>query len=98
MIKLWNQTMPHRCPADAFEPYLTPYFCDGAKTAIVVCAGGAYSERVTYSSFYEFAFLFPSRNCDNIGRVCDNILCIASKYQLSFSFSVGQFYIDFTSA
>lgn len=48
MIKLWNQTMPHRCPADAFEPYLTPYFCDGAKTAIVVCAGGAYSERVTY--------------------------------------------------
>ena len=48
MIKLWNQIMPHRCPADAFEPYLTPYFCDGAKTAIVVCAGGAYSERVTY--------------------------------------------------
>ncbi len=45
MIKLWNQTMPHRCPADAFESYLTPYFCDGAKTAIVVCAGGAYSER-----------------------------------------------------
>ena len=40
--------MPHRCAADAFEPYLTPYFCDGAKTAIVVCAGGAYSERVTY--------------------------------------------------
>ena len=48
MIKLWNQTMPHRCVEDAFEPYLTPYFCDGAKTAIVVCAGGAYSERVTY--------------------------------------------------
>lgn len=48
MIRLWNQTMPHRCPADAFEPYLTPYFCDGAKTAIVVCPGGAYSERVTY--------------------------------------------------
>ena len=48
MIKLWNQTMPHRCVEDTFEPYLTPYFCDGAKTAIVVCPGGAYSERVTY--------------------------------------------------
>ena len=22
MIKLWNQTMPHRCVEDAFEPYL----------------------------------------------------------------------------
>lgn len=240
MIKLWNQTMPHRCVEDAFEPYLTPYDCDAAKTAIVVCPGGAYCGRADYegndvgawlntigitafvleyrvapskapaqpsdaqramrlarklcmergierlgimgfsagghlaatlsvhydeafyppqdeldnlsacpdftvlcysvidmgeyrhdwsrrfllgdvpdeaqiefysplswfawvpplsfSSFYEFAFLFPSRNCDNIGRVCDNILCIASKYQLSFSFSVGQFYIDFTSA
>ena len=41
MIKLWNQTMPHRCVEDAFEPYLTPYFCDDAKTALVVCAGGA---------------------------------------------------------
>ena len=48
MIKLWNQTMPHRCVEDAFEPYLTPYDCDAAKTAIVVCPGGAYSERVTY--------------------------------------------------
>ena len=48
MIKLWNQTMPHRCPADAFEPYLTPYFCDGAKTAIVVCPGGAYCGRADY--------------------------------------------------
>ena len=35
MIKLWNQTMPHRCVEDAFEPYLTPYDCDAAKTAIV---------------------------------------------------------------
>ena len=42
MIKLWNQTMPHRCVEDAFEPYLTPYDCDAAKTAIVVCPGGAY--------------------------------------------------------
>ena len=25
MIKLWNQTMPHRCVEDAFEPYLTPF-------------------------------------------------------------------------
>lgn len=58
----------------------------------------AWVPPLSFSSFYEFAFLFPSRNCDNIGRVCDNILCIASKYQLSFSFSVGQFYIDFTSA
>ena len=40
MIKLWNQTMPHRCVEDAFEPYLTPYDCD-AKTAIVECPGGA---------------------------------------------------------
>ena len=48
MIPLWNKTMPHRCAEDAFEPYLTPYDCDGAKTAVVVCAGGAYSERVTY--------------------------------------------------
>lgn len=39
MIKLWNQTMPHRCVEDAFEPYLTPYDCDAAKTAIVVCPG-----------------------------------------------------------
>ena len=31
MIKLWNQTMPHRCVEDAFEPYLTPYDCDAAK-------------------------------------------------------------------
>ena len=40
--------MPHRCAAEAFEPYLTPYFFDSAKTAIVVCAGGAYSERGLY--------------------------------------------------
>ena len=39
MIKLWNQTMPHRCVEDAFEPYLTPYDCDAAKAAIVVCPG-----------------------------------------------------------
>lgn len=48
MIKLWNKTMPHRCAEDAFEPYLTPFYCDDAKTAVVVCAGGAYSERVMY--------------------------------------------------
>ena len=42
--------MPHHCAAEALEPYLTPYFFDSAKTAIVVCAGGAYSERVTYES------------------------------------------------
>ena len=48
MIKLWNQTMPHRCVEDAFEPYLTPYDCDAAKTAIVVCPGGAYCGRADY--------------------------------------------------
>ena len=40
--------MLHRCAADAFEPYLTPYDCDTAKTTIVARAGGAYSERVLY--------------------------------------------------
>lgn len=50
MIKLWNQTMPHRCPADAFEPYLTPYFCDGAKTAIIDCqAHPAADKRLHHS-------------------------------------------------
>lgn len=48
MIKLWNQTMPHRCVEDAFEPYLTPYDCDAAKAAIVVCPGGAYCGRADY--------------------------------------------------
>lgn len=48
MIKLWPQAMPHRCAEDAFEPYLTPYFCEGAKTAVVVCPGGAYCGRADY--------------------------------------------------
>lgn len=48
MIKLWEHTVPHRCAADDFEPYLTPFYCDGAKTAIVVCPGGAYCGRAEY--------------------------------------------------
>ena len=48
MIKLWEQEMPHRCAEDSFEPYLTPFYCDGAKTAIVVCPGGAYCGRADY--------------------------------------------------
>ena len=48
MIPLWSKTMPHRCAEDTFAPYLTPFYCSGAKTAIVVCPGGAYSERAAY--------------------------------------------------
>ena len=59
MIKLWNQTMPHRCVEDAFEPYLTPYDCDAAKTAIVVCPGGAYCGRADYEGNDVGAWLNP---------------------------------------
>lgn len=47
-MKLWNQAMPHALPEVDFEPYLTPYPCPGAKTAIIVCPGGAYHNRCTY--------------------------------------------------
>ena len=47
-MKLWNKEMPHALPAEAFAPYLTPYPCPGAKTAIIVCPGGAYHNRCSY--------------------------------------------------
>lgn len=63
MIKLWNQTMPHRCVEDAFEPYLTPYDCDAAKTAIVVCPGGAYCGRADYEGNLETSGLILEYSC-----------------------------------
>lgn len=47
-LKLWNDTMPHALPGETFEPYLTSYPCPGAKTAIIVCPGGAYYNRCSY--------------------------------------------------
>lgn len=47
-MKLWSKTVPHALPEADFEPYLTPYLCPGAKTAIIVCPGGAYHNRCTY--------------------------------------------------
>ena len=47
-MKLWDKEMPHALQGEDFEPYLTPYPCPGAKTAIIVCPGGAYHNRATY--------------------------------------------------
>lgn len=47
-MKLWKDEMPHALAGEEFEPYLTPWLCEGAKTAIVVCPGGAYGDRCSY--------------------------------------------------
>ena len=47
-MKLWNKEMPHALTEVDFEPYLTPYPFSGAKTAVIVCPGGAYHNRCTY--------------------------------------------------
>ena len=48
MIPLWNLEIPHRCAEDSFVPYLTAFECKDAKTAVVVCPGGAYRGRADY--------------------------------------------------
>ena len=47
-MKLWSNGMPHALPGEDFAPYLTCYPCPGAKTAIIVCPGGAYHNRCSY--------------------------------------------------
>jgi len=44
-MKLWNKKIPYYDDRVEFEPYLSAYVVHGAKTAIVICPGGAYNHR-----------------------------------------------------
>lgn len=46
-MQLWSHGMPYEEEGE-FVPYLTPYIKEGAKTAIVVCPGGAYVRRAEH--------------------------------------------------
>ncbi len=46
-MKLWENTIPFGL-ADEFVPELVPYICEGAKSAVVVCPGGAYEFRAPH--------------------------------------------------
>lgn len=47
-MELWGQKMPYQMEEEEFIPYITPYICEGAKTAIVVCPGGGYHHRAPH--------------------------------------------------
>lgn len=46
-MNLWGNTIPFGL-ADDFVPELTPYICEGAKGAVVVCPGGGYGFRAPH--------------------------------------------------
>lgn len=46
-MNLWENTVPFGL-ADDFVPELEPYVCEGAKSAVVVCPGGAYGFRAPH--------------------------------------------------
>ncbi len=46
-MELWSNGMPYAIEGK-FVPYITPYIVEGAKTAIVVCPGGAYWNRAEH--------------------------------------------------
>jgi len=47
-MKLWNDKIPFYDESIEFKPYLTDYLVEGAKTAVVICPGGAYVERAEH--------------------------------------------------
>ncbi len=44
-MQLWSSGIPYQMSEADFVPYLVPYLCEGAKTAIVLCPGGGYINR-----------------------------------------------------
>ncbi len=50
MIKLWEtgKTPLYDAGLDKFEPYMTPYLVDGAKSAVIVLPGGGYTHRAPH--------------------------------------------------
>jgi len=81
-MKLWNGNIPHYNDEYNFEPYITPYIVDGAKTVVVVCPGGAYARRAEHEGrVYAVAYFYRSGCtsgkfdvvCDGIGRAFDTI-------------------------
>lgn len=47
-MQLWNGNIPYYDSRIEFEPYLTPYIVDGAKSAMVICPGGGYKYRAAH--------------------------------------------------
>lgn len=47
-MELWGKKMPYQLEEEEFIPYITPFICEGAKTAIVVCPGGGYTHRAPH--------------------------------------------------